>query len=243
MLPIDEPPLSAELVGERLATLSARLRAAASAADRDPGAFRIVAVTKGFGLDAVRAALGAGLRILGESRVQEALLKIDAEPAAEWHLIGRLQANKVRPAVRAFGVIHAVDSLDLLTRIDRISGEEGCAPRVLLEVNLSGEPNRAGFDPGWFGNQAKTNAELARALRGALHARPVGLMGIAPAGVSFDDARTCFAALRRLRDALQERVGPLPELSMGMTSDADAAVAEGATLVRVGTGLFGPRPG
>ncbi|HLE59514.1 MAG TPA: YggS family pyridoxal phosphate-dependent enzyme [Candidatus Limnocylindria bacterium] len=243
MQPIEEPPLSLELVSARLASIEARLRHAAAAAGQDPAGFRIVAVTKGFGLEAVRAALGAGLRCLGESRVQEALPKVEAEPGAEWHLIGRLQANKVRLAVRAFAVIHAVDSLELLVRTDRISGEEGRAPRLLLEVNLSGESTKAGFPASWFGAQAAADGELVHALRGVSHAQPAGLMTIAPLGVGVDQARACFATLRGLRDALQRRVGPLPELSMGMTADADAAVAEGATLVRIGTGLFGPRPG
>lgn len=243
MLPVDEPPITADLVGARLALLSAQLRSAAIDAGRDPAGFRIVAVTKGFGPEAVRAARDAGIGACGESRVQEALPKIEAEPHQEWHLVGRLQANKVRPAVRAFAVIHAVDSLDLLARIERISAEEGRSPRLLLEVNLSGEPARAGFEPDWFADQAGRDAELVRAARGLAVARLVGLMTIAPAGVAPAEARACFAALRRLRDALAERVAPLPELSMGMTADAAAAVAEGATLVRIGTGLFGPRPG
>lgn len=242
MLPIDEPPLDAELIGARHAALVARLRATAEAAGRDPDAFRVVAVTKGFPIEVVRSAHAAGLRRFGENRVQEAIPKVAALPAAEWHLVGRLQANKARPAARTFAMIHSIDSLDLLRRIDRIAAEESLRPIALLEVNVSGEATKAGFPAAWLEDELRTPGELVAAL-GALHAaRVAGLMTIAPAGVTSEEARSVFARLRRLRDALQEAAGmPFPELSMGMTADADAGVAEGATLVRVGTAIFGPR--
>ena len=242
MLPIDEPPLDADLIGSRHAALVARLRAAAEATGRDPDAFRVVAVTKSVPIEVVRAAARAGLRRFGENRVQEAIPKVAALADAEWHLVGRLQSNKARAAAAAFALIHSIDSLDLLRRIDRIAAEELLTPIVLLQVNVSGEATKAGFLLDWFEDQARRPGELVATL-GALHVvRVAGLMTIGPAGAEPAVARGAFARLRGLRDALQEATGSrLPELSMGMTSDAEAAVAEGATLVRVGTALFGPR--
>ena len=243
MLPIDEPPLSAELIRSRHAALLERLRAAADEAGRDPHAIRVVAVTKGFGIDVVRAARAAGLTRFGENRVQEAIPKVAAIPDAEWHLVGRLQANKARAALRAFPTVHSVDSLDLLRRLDRIAHDESLAPSLLLQVNVSGESSKAGFARAWFEDEARRRGPLAAAVEQLAAARVVGLMTIGPAGVASDEARRVFAALRRLRDALEQLAGrPLPELSMGMTGDAEAAAAEGATLVRVGTAIFGPRP-
>ena len=242
MQPIDEPTLDAELIASRYAALLARLRAAAEAAGRDPHAVRVVAVTKGFPIEVVQAARQAGLTRFGENRVQEAIPKVAAVPDAEWHLVGRLQGNKARSAARAFAVIHSVDSLDLLRRLDRIAVEESLAPALLLQVNVSGEPTKAGFAMAWFEDQVRRPAELIATLPDLAAARVAGLMTIAPAGASSDEARSIFAALRELRNVLQQVVGhAFPELSMGMTADAEAAVAEGATLVRVGTAIFGPR--
>ncbi|MDH4334708.1 MAG: YggS family pyridoxal phosphate-dependent enzyme [Chloroflexota bacterium] len=233
---VEEPLLTPELIRARHDAVADRLRAAATAAGHDPDGFRIIAVTKGFGLPVLRAAWEAGLRAFGENRVQEALPKAEALPDAEWHLVGHLQANKARPAVRAFAVLHSIDSADLLQRLERIAAEEGRSPVGLLQVNLSGDPTRAGFEP-------DSVADAAGDLGGLVAVRVRGLMGIAPAGLSTVDARRVFAGLRRLRDVLQEKARhPLPELSMGMTADAEAAVAEGATLVRIGTAIFGPRP-
>ena len=244
MIPIDEPALDAELIGSRYAALLVRLRAAAEAAGRDPDRFRIVAVTKGLPVEAVLAAHDAGLLRFGENRVQEAVPKVAALPGVEWHLIGRLQANKARVAVQTFVTIHSIDSLDLLRRVDRIASEESLHPTLLLQVNVSGEATKGGFEVGWFEDDLRGGGALATAL-GALEAVHVqGLMTIGPAGASNAEARSVFARLRSLRDALEDATGrSLPELSMGMTSDAEAAVAEGATLVRVGTAIFGPRPG
>lgn len=242
MLPTDEPPLDAELIGSRHAALVARLRPVAEAAGRDPDAFRVVAVTKGFPIEVVLAAARAGLRRFGENRVQEAIPKVAALADAEWHLVGRLQSNKARAAAGAFALIHSIDSLDLLRRIERIAAEEMLTPAVLLQVNVSGEATKAGFPLDWFEDQARGPGELVATLA-ALHVvRVAGLMTIGPAGAEQAVARAAFGRLRGLRDALQEASGSrLPELSMGMTADAEAAVAEGATLVRVGTALFGPR--
>jgi pyridoxal phosphate enzyme (YggS family) len=229
---VSEPP-TVEQILARHERVRARLRTAAERAGRDPDGFRIVAVTKGFGIDVARAALDAGLTRLGENRVQEALPKIQALPAAEWHLVGRLQRNKARKAVGAFAMIHSVDSLELLRRLDADATQAELAPRLLLEVNVSGEPTKAGFAP-----------EQLEEMDAPLSDLVVGLMTMARHDADPAEQRRTFAALGDLRDRLQERTGmSLPELSMGMSEDAEAAVAEGATLVRIGTALFGPRPG
>lgn len=239
---IEEPPLTPDLVRERVAALTTRLRNAAERTGRDPDGFRIVAVTKGFGLSVVRAALDAGLAALGENRVQEAEPKVEAFPDAEWHLVGHLQSNKARRALALFPTIHSVDSLELLGRLDRLAHDDSRHPGLLLQVNLSGEERRSGFDPAWFEREA--GGELARAVAGLRAARVTGLMTMARAGADSGEQHATFARLRELRDRLAQASGlALPELSMGMTADAEAAVAEGATLVRIGTALFGPRPG
>ena len=244
MHPIDEPPLDAELIRSRHAALLARLSAAAERTGRNPDEVRVVAVTKGFGVAVVEAAGRAGLSRFGENRVQEAIAKVEAAPDAEWHLVGRLQSNKARQAARAFAAIQSVDSLELLGRIDRIASEESLAPALLLQVNVTGEETKAGFPLSWFEDQLPRPGELRAALAGMAAARVTGLMTIGPTGAGSGEARAAFATLRRLKDALEQQIGRrLPELSMGMTADAEAAVAEGATLVRVGTAIFGPRPG
>ncbi|HET7646009.1 MAG TPA: YggS family pyridoxal phosphate-dependent enzyme [Candidatus Limnocylindria bacterium] len=223
--------VSAEQVRARHDRLLRRLREVADAHGHDPGRLRIVGVTKEHPLEVVAAAVDAGLTRLGESRVQEAEPKTAAFPAIEWHFIGRLQSNKARRAVRSFPVIHSIDSPELLQRVDRIADEEGRRPQVLLEVNVSGEATKAGLRPEDLDEiSAPAVAEL------------VGLMTIARFGASEEEARAVFARLRALRDRLQQRLGrELPELSMGMSADAEAAAAEGATYVRIGTALFGPR--
>ena len=222
---------SAEQIRERHEWLLERLRGRAVANGHDPQRLRIVGITKTHPLSVVSAAIEAGLTILGESRVQEAEPKVAATPEAEWHFVGRLQSNKARRAVRAFDVVHSIGSIELLERVDEVADEEGRTPRVLLQVNVSGEAAKAGFAP-----------DALSAVRPPHVARLVGLMTIAPIGASPDDARAVFGRLRELRDELADRIGlALPELSMGMSADADEAAAEGATLVRIGTALFGPR--
>ena len=243
MLPVDEPALTIELIRERHQRLVQRLRQAAERARRDPNGFRIVAVTKGFGTEVAQMAIAAGLSRLGENRVQEALPKISALPDAEWHLVGHLQSNKARPALAAFGWIHSVDDVALLRRLELIAHDTGAQPQLLLQLNLSGEETKSGFDPHWFAEQAVGRGELAGEIRALRHARLRGLMTMARAGASEEEARATFRRLRDLRDQLESSLGErLPELSMGMTADAEEAVAEGATLVRIGTALFGPRP-
>ncbi|HEX2221076.1 MAG TPA: YggS family pyridoxal phosphate-dependent enzyme [Candidatus Limnocylindria bacterium] len=240
---ISEPPITADLIRARLHALRARLRIAAERAGRDPGGFRIVAVTKEWPPDVCRTALRAGLTLLGENRVQEAELKAAAVPGAEWHLVGHLQSNKARRAVRLFEVIHSVDSADLLERLDGVAADEGQAPRLLLQVNLTGEASKAGMEPAALRRGGAERHRLVTAVRRLSAARLVGLMTIARLGAAGEEARATFRDLRHLRDDLQQTSGAaLAELSMGMTADAEEAVAEGATLVRIGTALFGPRP-
>ena len=224
---------TADRIRERHERLLASLRATAAANGHDPERLRIVAVTKSWPVEVAQATLEAGLTILGENRVQEAEPKVAALPDAEWHFIGRLQSNKARRATRAFAVIHSVDSLELLRRVDELVAEEGRDTRFMLQVNVSGEESKAGMT---------ADALAAADLELPVGTRLIGLMTMAPLGASQDEARAVFGRLRELRDRMEQAIGiGLPELSMGMTADADAAAAEGATLVRVGTALFGPR--
>jgi pyridoxal phosphate enzyme (YggS family) len=216
----------------RHALLLTRLRVVAEAHGHDPSALRIVGVTKTHPVEVARAALAAGIGRLGESRVQEAEPKIHDLPTAEWHLVGRLQSNKVRRAVRGFEVIHSVDSASLLAQLARAAAEEGRSPRLLLQVNVTGEAAKGGL-----------TSEALLAMAGEIGGGSViGLMTIARMGATDEEARATFGRLRELRDRAREASGePLAELSMGMSDDAEAAAAEGATLVRIGTALFGAR--
>jgi pyridoxal phosphate enzyme (YggS family) len=240
---IEEPSITPDLIRSRADAVMARVRAAAEGGGHDPDRVRLVAVTKGFGPPVVRAAVAAGLTTLGENRVQEAKTKVEAHPDVEWHLVGRLQSNKARRAATLFAAIHSVDSLDLLERLNRLAHDAGLRPALLLQVNLTGEEHKGGFDGSWFEAQARGGAELAAALERTTAARVTGLMTMARLGADPSEQHATFARLRELRDRLQELIGhALPELSMGMTADAEAAAAEGATLVRIGTAIFGPRP-
>lgn len=197
----------------------------------------LVAVTKGFGLDAVEAALAAGLAELGENRVQEAITKIDtaAGARATWHLIGHLQRNKAKFVPGRFAAVHSIDTAALATELDSRAADRGVRLRVLLQVNVAREPQKSGCRPEEVGS-------LARAVAALPHLALEGLMTIAP--LTDDEAvpRGTFRALRALRDALQEEGVWLPALSMGMSGDFGVAVEEGATVLRLGTALFGPRP-
>ena len=217
---------------ERHDRLLGRLRAVAEANGHDPDRLRILAVTKDWPVEVARAASEAGMTMLGESRVQEAEPKVAAIPEVEWHYVGRLQPNKARRAVRAFEVIHSVDSAELLERVSHLAREEGRDVRLLVQVNVTGERQKAGVAP-----------EALETLAGSFRqARVVGLMTIARMDASYEEARATFRRLRELRDQVRETSGiGLDELSMGMSADAEAAAAEGATLVRIGTALFGPR--
>lgn len=196
---------------------------------------RIVAVTKTHGADLVRAAWQAGLRDLGENRVQEALPKQDATadlPIA-WHLIGSLQRNKARQVTGRFALIHSVDRLELAAELNR-RAPAGARQRVLLQVNCSAEPQKGGV-------AADQLPGLIDAVAGCEHLEMAGLMTMAAADADEAQQRRTFARLRELRDAVARRGVPLPELSMGMSDDYPAAVEEGATMIRLGSALFGAR--
>jgi pyridoxal phosphate enzyme (YggS family) len=220
---------------ERLAHVRAEIaRRQATAARTEP--VTIVAVTKGFGLNAVEAALAAGLTDVGENRVQEALEKLDtpAGRRATWHLVGHLQRNKAKHVAGRFALVHSVDSGPLADELDRRAAAHGAKQRVLLQVNVAGEVQKSGCAP------AEAPA-LAHRLAGAPHLALEGLMTIAPFSDDQDVQRRTFRGLRVLRDALQEEGLWLPTLSMGMSADYGVAVEEGATVIRLGTVLFGLR--
>ena len=196
----------------------------------------IVAVTKGFGLDAVQAALDVGLTELGENRVQEALPKID-DPVgrrAGWHLIGHLQRNKAKLVPGRFVLVQSVDSLALAEELDRRAAALGVTQRVLVQVNVAGEAQKSGC-------ALDEAPALARAVARLPQLGLEGLMTLAPLTDDVDVQRRTFGGLRRLRDALQEDGLWLPALSMGMSADYATAVEEGTTMIRLGTALFGPR--
>jgi pyridoxal phosphate enzyme (YggS family) len=197
----------------------------------------LVAVTKGFGMEAVEAALDAGLQELGENRIQEAVTKIDTAvgPRATWHLIGHLQRNKAKAVPGRFAVVHSLDRTELATELDRRAAERGVVLRVLVQANMADEPQKSGCRPD------EVNA-LARAVAGLPHLKLEGLMTIAPFTDDETVQRRTFRALRAVRDALQKEGVWLPALSMGMSGDFGVAVEEGATILRLGTALFGPRP-
>ena len=196
----------------------------------------IVAVTKGFGPDAVTAALDAGLTELGESRVQEALGKMDtpAGRRAAWHLIGHLQRNKAKYVPGRFALVHSLDALPLAEELDRRAAAAGQPVRALLQVNVAGEAQQSGCAPAEAPGLAGRIAALD-------HVRLEGLMTIAPLTDDEGLQRRTFRALRALRDSLKEEGLWLPTLSMGMSADYATAVEEGATMVRLGTVLLGPR--
>ncbi len=184
----------------------------------------------------MRAAWDAGQEIFGESRVQEARAKIPLLPAAlRWHFIGHLQKNKIRHALPLFELFHSVDSLALAQEVERIASEEGVRPRVLLEVNVAGEGSKLGFSPDQIRAQMEELLQLGRL-------EIEGLMTIPPFAPEAEEARPYFVMLRELRDALEREFAvKLPQLSMGMSNDYAVAIEEGATIVRVGTAIFGGR--
>ncbi len=231
------------LLRTNLDAVSARIAAALQRSGRPAGGARLVAVTKTRGAGIIRRLTDLGVRVLGENRVQDAAPKIGAlaaiavlpPPPLEWHLIGHLQANKVRKAVELFDWIHSIDDVDLLHRVDRIAGEIGRRPKLLLQVNVSGEESKHGADPAGF-------ARLCGEASNLRACDVVGLMTMAPLESGAGGAaaaRPHFAALRELRDRHRDELGPrCTELSMGMTNDFEVAIEEGATLVRIGTALF-----
>ena len=224
-----------ESFAQRLAEVRKEIDRAALAADRSPETVKLLAVSKTFPAAAVLEAYHAGARSFGESRIQELEEKKAALPAdIEWHFIGHLQSNKAAKAVELADWIHSVDSLKLLNKLDRVAGELGRKPVILLEVN-SGEETKSGVDYAAL-------PELAEAAAQARNLDWRGLMTMAP--LSSDPAvwRQAFTRLAGTRDELERRLRvTLPELSMGMSGDFPVAVAAGATVVRIGTALFGGR--
>lgn len=216
--------------------VKAQLAQAAAKSNRCPEEIELLAVTKTHPAETVCEAVDAGLVVFGESKVQEARAKIPLLPSnLHWHFIGHLQKNKVRHALPLFELIHSVDSLELAQAIDRIAHEDGLHPRVLLEVNVAGEASKFGFQP----NKLREGMESLLTLpRLSIE----GLMCIPPLGQNPEASRKYFVTLRDLRNSFETEFAlRLPHLSMGMTNDYTIAVEEGATLIRVGTAIFGER--
>jgi pyridoxal phosphate enzyme (YggS family) len=223
-------------IAENLRHVRAQIAQAAEKVGRAASDIELVAITKTHPAEKVREAIEVGQTLFGESRVQEARAKIPELPSnSRWHFVGHLQKNKIRPTLPLFELIHSVDSLALAQDMNRIAEEEGMHPRVLLEVNAAGEGSKFGFAP-----------EQLRAEMESLLALPrlsiLGLMTIPPLAKEAEASRKIFVQLRQFRDRLQTEFHvDLAQLSMGMTQDFAVAVEEGATLVRVGTAIFGER--
>ncbi len=226
-------------LAEILEEVNATIAAACAKAGRRAGVGGIIAVTKTHGPEVVREAWEAGLGIVGENKVQEAAWKQPlAVSGPDWHLIGHLQKNKVRPALALFSTFHSIDSVALIDRLQTVAEEVGARPRILLEVNMSGERSKDGMRP----NDVPAAVERALACP---HLTLEGFMTMAPftPADKIEETRPVFAGLRELRDAMEAEFGiSLPRLSMGMTNDYRIAVEEGATWIRLGTVLFGERP-
>jgi PLP dependent protein len=203
---------------------------------RTAGCVELVAVTKTHSAEVVQRAVAAGQLLFGENRVQEAKAKIPELPSKlRWHLIGHLQSNKARLALTLFEMIHGVDSIDLLQHLNRVAEDVGVFPRVLLQVNVAGESSKFGFPPQKLLSEVESIVQIDRV-------QIEGLMTIPPLAASPEHSRKYFVQLRELRDRLEREFKfPLPHLSMGMTADYGVAIEEGATLVRVGTAIFGER--
>jgi PLP dependent protein len=224
-------------VAENLERVREQIAEAAVKSGRSLNDVELVAITKTHPVEKIRDAIAAGQILFGESRVQEARAKIPEVAASiRWHFVGHLQKNKIRHALPLFEMIHSVDSLELAQEINRIAHEDGQYPRVLLEVNVAGEGSKFGFQPDKLGRQMDALLKLPRL-------SIEGLMCIPPLTERAEDARPFFVQLRELRGSLESDCNvKLPQLSMGMTNDFPVAVEEGATLVRVGTAIFGERP-
>ena len=223
----------------RLADVRDRLTRAAGRAGRDPAGIRLVAISKTFDADYVRAAADCGQIDFGENKVQEALQKMDqtADLPICWHLVGHLQSNKAKKAGLRFDVVHSIDSADLVSRLDEAAGGARRSLQLLVQVDLAGEATK-------FGARAEGLPSIFEGARSCRSARVVGLMLLPPTVDDAEQARPHFRALRAIRDRLLARgvdAAMLGELSMGMSHDFEVAVEEGATIVRVGTAIFGPR--
>ena len=223
-------------ISDNLERVKSRIAAAAKKSGRSLNEIELVAISKTHDAEKVRAAYEAGQSLFGESRVQEARIKIPELPLnLRWHFVGHLQKNKIRHALPLFELFHGIDDVDLAHEMNRIAEEDGMHPRVLLEVNMAGEGSKFGFKP------ETVRKEMERLL--SLNRLSIeGLMTIPPLAEEAEASRKYFVDLRQLRDALEKEFNvTLPHLSMGMTNDFAVAVEEGATLVRVGTAIFGER--
>jgi len=223
-------------IAENLERVREQIAQAAAKAGRAGDEIQLVAITKTHDAEKVREAIETGQILFGESRVQEARAKIPELPSnLRWHFVGHLQKNKIRHALPLFEMIHSVDSLALAEDVNRIAEEEGLHPRVLLEVNVAGEGSKFGFHPEKLRNEMEALLALPRL-------SIEGLMTIPPIAEEAEASRKYFVDLRELRDALEKDFDlKLQQLSIGMTNDFAIAVEEGATLVRVGTAIFGER--
>lgn len=221
---------------ENYQNLQEQIRLSAEKAGRDPQEVRLLAVSKKMDSEKIRVIWQLGHRLFGENRVQEARVKIPEMPVGgEWHFIGGLQTNKAKDAVECFDVVESVDRLDLAAELQKRLELAGKKMRIMVEVNVGGEAAKHGCSPDAVG-------ELLRSIQGLPRLEVIGLMAIPPFREEAEKARPFFVQLRQIRDRLQETHGVhLPELSMGMSHDFPVAIAEGATLVRIGTALFGPR--
>jgi len=224
------------LIAENLENVRKQITQAEAKTGRALDEIELVAITKTHPPEKVREAVEAGQTLFGESRVQEARIKIPDLPSnLHWHFVGHLQKNKIRHALPLFELFHSVDSLALAQEMDRIAEDEGMRPRILLEINVAGEGSKFGFAP----NNLRDQMEALLALQ---RLSILGLMSIPPLANEAEASRRYFVQLRELRDGLQTEFHvDLPQLSMGMTQDFPIAVEEGATLVRVGTAIFGER--
>jgi pyridoxal phosphate enzyme (YggS family) len=222
-------------IARNLEEVRKRLEAAARRAGRDPAAVKLVAVSKTVDVGRIQEAAAAGQKIFGENYLQEAREKIAAlGPGVTWHLVGHLQTNKAKAAVELFHLILSVDRLHLAQALEKAAAQMGKVQEILIQVNLAGEESKSGATP-------EATPELLREIARLPHLRVLGLMTMPPF-LDPEAVRPYFRALRELRDRLRQLdLGPLPELSMGMSGDYEVAVEEGATLVRVGTAIFGKR--
>jgi pyridoxal phosphate enzyme (YggS family) len=225
-----------EQMAANLDQVRRQIAEAAQKSGRSPNEIELVAVSKAHPAEKVQAAADAGQVLFGESRVQEARAKIPLLPSRlRWHFIGHLQKNKIRHALSLFELFHGIDSLGLAEDMQRVADEEGISPRVLLEVNMAGEASKHGFSPEGLRRDLENLLSLGRL-------SVEGLMTIPPLAPEAEMSRRYFVALRELRGQLETESNlRLPQLSMGMSGDYEVAIEEGATLVRVGTAIFGKR--
>lgn len=238
--------MNAELIKENITKINARITETMQRCGRPEGSVELLAATKMCSTDQIKAALQAGIRLLGENKVQEALPKIESFstesdlPPHEWHLIGHLQSNKAKKAVQNFALIHSVDSLKLAKDINRHAEDFGKVQKILLQVNVSGEETKSGF------SVAEIPTVIETLLSECTNLKINGFMTMAPLTEQPEEVRPFFHSMKYLQEETKKRFGvsdnfdPL-HLSMGMTTDFPVAIEEGATLIRIGTAIFGER--